>query len=163
MVFNFRWVCWDVTYYGGFPGGVSDKESRNTGLIPGSRRSPGRGCGNPSHYSCLENPMDRGALWATAHRVIEELDMTQWLSMHGLIAKVIYIANVAIMCVSLCFKLSHCFLYSSVTGHKLTPPECSKRSSCFYKIRRQRCCQKMISIRKLWRAKVLFNEAKQNS
>ena len=34
---------------------------RDTGLIPGSGRSPGEGRDNPLHYSCLENPMDRGA------------------------------------------------------------------------------------------------------
>ena len=38
------------------------------GSIPGSRRSPGGGHGNPLQYSCLENPMDRGAWWATVHR-----------------------------------------------------------------------------------------------
>ena len=38
---------------------------RDAGLIPGSRRSPGEGNGNPLQYSCLENPMDRGAWWAT--------------------------------------------------------------------------------------------------
>ena len=37
--------------------------------IPGSRRSPGEGNGNPLQYSCLENPMDRGARWATVHGV----------------------------------------------------------------------------------------------
>ena len=46
------------------------------GLIPGSGRSPGEGNGNPLQYSCLENPMDRGAWWATVHGVTE-LDMTQ--------------------------------------------------------------------------------------
>ena len=39
------------------------------GLIPGSGRSPGGGHGNPLQYSCLENPMDRGAWWATVHGV----------------------------------------------------------------------------------------------
>ena len=39
------------------------------GLIPGSRRSSGEGNGNPLQYSCLENPMDRGAWWAIVHRV----------------------------------------------------------------------------------------------
>ena len=39
------------------------------GLIPGSERSPGGGNGNPLQYSCLENPMDRGAWWATVHGV----------------------------------------------------------------------------------------------
>ena len=37
--------------------------------IPGSGRSPGRRHGNPLQYSCPENPMDRGASWATVHRV----------------------------------------------------------------------------------------------
>ena len=37
--------------------------------IPGSGRSPGKGHGNPLQYSCLENPKDRGAWWATVHRV----------------------------------------------------------------------------------------------
>ena len=44
---------------------------RNTGLIPGSGRSPGVGNGNPLQYSCLENSMDRGARWATVHGVAE--------------------------------------------------------------------------------------------
>ena len=38
-------------------------------LISGSRRSPGEGNGNPFQYSCLENPMDRGALWSIVHEV----------------------------------------------------------------------------------------------
>ena len=49
----------------GFLGGASGKESAcnagEPGLIPESGRSPGGGHGNPLHYSCLENPMDRGA------------------------------------------------------------------------------------------------------
>ena len=56
---------------GGFPGGADGKQSaRNAGdlgSIPGSGRSPGEGNGNPLQYSCLENPMDRGAWWATVH------------------------------------------------------------------------------------------------
>ena len=39
------------------------------GSIPGSERSTGEGNGNPLQYSCLENPMDRGAWWATVHGV----------------------------------------------------------------------------------------------
>ena len=42
---------------------------RYSGSIPASERSPGGGHGNPLHYSCLENPMDRGAWWALDHRV----------------------------------------------------------------------------------------------
>ena len=41
----------------------------DAGLIPGSGRSPGGGNGNPLQYSCLENPMDRGAWGATVHGV----------------------------------------------------------------------------------------------
>ena len=44
-------------------------EVRDTGLIPVLGSSPGGGHGNPLQYSCLENPMDRGAWWATVHRV----------------------------------------------------------------------------------------------
>ena len=42
---------------------------RDTGLIPGLERSPGERNGNPLQYSGLENLMDRGAWWATVHRV----------------------------------------------------------------------------------------------
>ena len=42
---------------------------RDPGSIPGLRRSPGGGHGNPLQYSCLETPMDRGAWWATDHGV----------------------------------------------------------------------------------------------
>ena len=42
---------------------------RDAGSIPGSGRSPGEGNGNPLQYSCLENSMDRGAWWATVHRI----------------------------------------------------------------------------------------------
>ena len=50
----------------GFPWWLSGKESaRNAGLIPGSRRTPGGGNDKPLQYSCLENPMDRGAWQAT--------------------------------------------------------------------------------------------------
>ena len=49
---------------------------RDVGLIAGSGRFLGGGNGNPFQYLCLENPMDRGAWWATAHGV-EELDTEQ--------------------------------------------------------------------------------------
>ena len=44
---------------------------REVGSIPGSGRSPGEGHGNPLQYSCLENPMGRGAWWAMVHRFAE--------------------------------------------------------------------------------------------
>ena len=46
---------------------------RDLGLIPGSGRPPGKGSGNPLQYSCLGNPMGRGAWWATFHGVAKEL------------------------------------------------------------------------------------------
>ena len=49
-------------------------------LIPGLGRSPGVGNSNPLQYSCLEDPMDRGAWWAPVHGVTKELDMTQQLN-----------------------------------------------------------------------------------
>ena len=48
---------------------ASIRDARDVGLIPGSGRSPGEGNGNLPQYSCLENPMDRGAWWATVHGV----------------------------------------------------------------------------------------------
>ena len=48
---------------------ASAEDIRNVALIPGLRRSPGEGHGNLLQYSCLENPMDRGAWWAIVHRV----------------------------------------------------------------------------------------------
>ena len=55
---------------------------RDVGLIPGLRRFPGGGHGNPLQYSCLENPMDRGAWLAIVYRVIELGHRLKQLSMH---------------------------------------------------------------------------------
>ena len=44
-------------------------DARDAGSIPGSGKCPGGGRGNPLQYSCLENPMNRGAWWATVHGV----------------------------------------------------------------------------------------------
>ena len=57
----------------GFPGGSEVENlpasAGDVSLIPGSVRSPGIGNGNPLQYSCLGNPMDRGARWAIVHGV----------------------------------------------------------------------------------------------
>ena len=64
----------------GFPGGsVAKNPLANAGDVasrPGSVRSPGEGNGYPFQYSCLENPMDRGAWQATVHGVANESDTT---------------------------------------------------------------------------------------
>ena len=76
----FQGGCWFgykayVRQHLGFPRGASGnppvnaEDIRDVGLIPVLGRSPGGGQGNPLQYSCLENPMDRGAWWATVHRV----------------------------------------------------------------------------------------------
>ena len=59
----------------GFPHSSVGKESAynagDPGLISGLGRSPGEGNGNPLQYSCLENPMDRGAWQTTVHSVVQ--------------------------------------------------------------------------------------------
>ena len=63
-------------HFRGFPDGTVVKnlpadagDARDMGSIPGLESSPGVGNGNPLQYSCLENPMDGGAWWATVHGV----------------------------------------------------------------------------------------------
>ena len=55
--------------YGGSDGKESAHNAGDLGSIPGSGRSPGEGNDNPLQYSCLENPMHRGAWWATVRGV----------------------------------------------------------------------------------------------
>ena len=79
-------ICTEQYSSWGFPGSTVVKNSRanaggarDVGLIPRSGRSPGGGYGNPLHYSCWGNPMDRGAWWATV-RGDAESDTTEQLS-----------------------------------------------------------------------------------
>ena len=60
-----------VLHFGGFFGGLGVKNHliRDLGSVPGSRRSPGEGNGNPFQYSWLENSVDRGAWRATVYGV----------------------------------------------------------------------------------------------
>ena len=76
-MFTCKNMCIYINLYThGLPWWLSGKESAcsagetgDMGLTPGSGRSPGGGHGNTFHSSCLRNPMDRGAWWATVHRV----------------------------------------------------------------------------------------------
>ena len=69
---------------GGFPSGSDGKEpacnAGDPGLIPGSGRSPGEGNVYPLQYSCLENPIHRGAWWVTVYE-ISELVMTERIAL----------------------------------------------------------------------------------
>ena len=65
-----RKSCWQV-------GWESPTNARDTGWIPESGRPPGGGNGNPLQYSCLGNPMDRGAGWATVQGVSKSQDTTE--------------------------------------------------------------------------------------
>ena len=74
----------------GFPGGTSGKEPacqsrrcKRDKSIPRSGRSPGGGHSNPLQYSCLENPVDRGAWWAAVHRVAKSQTRLKRPSMHS--------------------------------------------------------------------------------
>ena len=58
---------------GGSDGKVSAYNAGDPGSIPGLGRSPGEGNGNPLQYSCLENPLDEGAWWATVHGIAKNL------------------------------------------------------------------------------------------
>ena len=86
---HWRSLVWHIfsSFLDAFPGGSEAKASAcnagDQGSIPGSGRSPGEGNGNPLQYSCLENPMDGGAWWATIHRVAKSRTqlsyfMTSW-------------------------------------------------------------------------------------
>ena len=68
----------DLCYIWGFPGGsvvknppANAEDAGEGGFIFRSGISPREGNGNPLQYSCLENPMDRGAWWATIHGIVE--------------------------------------------------------------------------------------------
>ena len=73
LVTAFKPTPWSPQAQRGLPYSSNGKDSAynagDLGLIPGSERSPGGGHGNPLQYSCLENPMDRGAGQATVHGV----------------------------------------------------------------------------------------------
>ena len=68
----------------GFPGGSAVKNLPRCSSVSESRRSPEEGHGNPLEYSCLENPMDRGAWWATVPKVTNS---RTWLKLLCILAR----------------------------------------------------------------------------
>ena len=63
---------------------------RDAGSIPELGGSPGGGYGHPIQYSCLENPIDRGAWWATVHRVTQSQTQIKQLNTYTLISVLFY-------------------------------------------------------------------------
>ena len=88
---------------------------RDAGLIPGLGRSPGGGHGNPPQYSCLENPMDRGAWWAAAHQFPKSPTWLKQLSMHTIISDGEHISKCLL---AICVSFGESLFWSSV--HFLT-------------------------------------------
>ena len=84
------------------PANAGDR--RYLGSVPGLGRSPARGHGNPLGYSCLENPMDRGAWWATVYRVAKSWTQLKRLSKYSNIYQYLFTYHI-------------CFIHSSINGH----------------------------------------------
>ena len=72
---------------------ASAGDIKDTGLIPRWRRSPVGGNGNRIQYSCLENPMDRGAWWTMVYGVAKSQPLLKRLSMHAHIIGIQYILS----------------------------------------------------------------------
>ena len=103
VVWMHMWVivCVWVWGRGSFPDGlvVKNLPTGDSGSIPRLGRSPGGGRGNPLRYSCLENPTDRGAWWATVHGFAES-DMSE-------------VTEYACVCVTVCVVVCD-YLYCGV-------------------------------------------------
>ena len=109
--------CPDIPLFMGFPGvSVGQESACNAGdavLIPGSGRSPGGGDGNPLQYSCLKNPMGRGASPGTVHWVTES-DMTEAAEQTGMFGSVqllsmylyLYLVLFTLISLYLCLSVS---------------------------------------------------------
>ena len=69
MVTVFIYMCFSLRFFGSSKAKESACNAGDFGLIPGSGRFPGEGNGNPLQYSCMDNPMDSRAWWATVHGV----------------------------------------------------------------------------------------------
>ena len=125
IYYTLMWASQVVLVIKNLPANAGD--IRDTGSVPELGRSPGEGHGNPLQYSCLENPMDRGAWWATVHRVAKSWTQLKRFSMHTLM---------------LSHSLSPPFLTLTVTWSKVAqscptlcdPMDCSLRCSSIHGI-----------------------------
>ena len=158
----------------GFPGGASGKEPtcrcrrhKRYALMPGQGRSPGGGQSNPLQYSCLENPVDRGAYWLPViYRVAKSLTRLKWLStLRSIIC--LFTVILAVKCSPLIANSISagdgngevtCAAYrESLCGFhgirvRILGLDCIKRSSDLIQISKVTCCSALMQ-----------NSAKQNS
>ena len=89
-------------------------EVRDVCLIPGLGRSPGGGHRYPFQYSCLENPVDRGAWWATVRRVTKSWTQLQQLSTHSMPVYKLTGHFFLSLCLFLSIFLLLCFFFFSI-------------------------------------------------
>ena len=105
----------------GLPRWLLSSNQEIAGLIPVLGGSPGEGNGNPLQYSCLENPVERGAWWAIVHGVTKESNMTEQLnsSNRAVFGKMLHICALNVSIVSIGFN---CHLLSGIL-HSFKPRE----------------------------------------
>ena len=91
-IFNYSWhtIVYHIYLNLGFPGGASGKKPacqgrrhKRHGFDPWVGKMPWSRKWQPTQYSCLKNPMDRGGWWATVHRVTKSWTRLKWLSLHA--------------------------------------------------------------------------------
>ena len=125
---------------------LSGKESAcnagDMGSIPGLWRFPGEGNGKPLQYSCLENPMERGAWWAIVHGITKESDMTEWPNNDNNFQIISFShLNVDLTWMSFCVKYRLCKVFFFLI-HKWLPCTwvgylCKMRKSMVMKVQRE--------------------------
>ena len=111
LLYSFIFIEWSIIDLQGFSGGSVVKNlpanTGDAGSIPGLGRSPGEGNDDPLHYSCLWNPMDRGAWLATVHRSHKRLR-------HDLLTKqqeVDLQCHVSFRCTAKSFNYMYMYMY----------------------------------------------------
>ena len=112
---------------------------RGTGSIPVLGRSPGRGHGNPLQYSCLENPMDRGAWRAIAHGFEQSQTLLKWLGTHichflpgELWMEYITPLRLSVLLYKLIFLTLSLGRFKEITYIRTQAAICSVNSHCYY-------------------------------